>query len=80
VYAGGLARVEARGGTVRETLDDLVGAFPRLRRHLFDDAGTRRGFVNVFVNDVDVRSLSAGEEAEVRAGDVIVILPSVSGG
>jgi molybdopterin converting factor small subunit len=79
-YADGVTRVEAEGETVRQSLDDLVLRFPRLRRHLYDDAGKTRGFVNVFLNDVDVRSLASGEATPVGAGDVIVILPSVSGG
>lgn len=79
-HAGGAARLEAEGGTVREALDDLVGRFPRLRRHLFDDGGATRGFINIFLNDADVRSLDAGESTSVDHGDVLVILPSVSGG
>jgi sulfur-carrier protein len=54
-YTEGAAAVEAAGATVGEALAELTARYPPLRRHLFDDAGRLRSFVNVYRNDEDVR-------------------------
>ena len=65
--------------TVGDALAGLLERFPAMRRHLFDNAGVLRGFVNVYLNDQDVRYL-AGQGTPVRASNVITIVPSVAGG
>ena len=76
---GGAREVDASGGTVREILDDLTGRFPAIRSHLFDDGGDLNRFVNVYVNNEDVRYLGS-LETEVGEGDTVSILPAVAGG
>ena len=73
------AEVVVPGGTVSAALGALVASYPQLRRHIFDERGQRRGYVNVFVNDQDV---AVGDEAgaAVAEGDVITIVPSIAGG
>ena len=71
--------MEVAGATVAEALRDLTSRYPQLRRHLYDDHGRLRGFVNVFVNEEDVRDLE-GEATRLRPGDTLTILPSVAGG
>lgn len=78
-YAGGQEEVEASGATVAEVLRDLTSRYPQLRRHLYDDHGRLRGFVNVFLNEEDVRDLE-GEATAVGPGDTLTILPSIAGG
>jgi molybdopterin converting factor small subunit len=73
------AKLEATGGTVGELLGDLTRRFPELRRHLLDEQGRLRKFVNVFVGNEEIRYLQ-NEATPVRASDEVSIVPSVAGG
>lgn len=67
------------GGSVAEIMRALENAYPGFRNRLFDDSGRLRRFINVFVNDKDIRK-SAGEDTPVRDGDEVTIVPAVAGG
>lgn len=71
--------VQARGGTVGEVIDDLQRQFPGLRERLCDDKGELRRFVNVYLNDEDIRFLK-GRETPVKEGDDLSIIPAIAGG
>jgi MoaD family protein len=71
--------VEIDGGTVGDVLQGLVSRYGDLRRHLYNDDGRLRSFVNVYVNDEDIRHLDR-EKTPLKAGDTISIVPSVAGG
>ncbi len=77
--AAGQSEVSVEGGTVGEVLKALDAAHPGFQDRLFDEAGALRRFVNVFVDEEDVRFLS-GLDTEVRAGQVISVVPAVAGG
>jgi molybdopterin converting factor small subunit len=74
----GAKAVEGKGGTLDELFTDLDSRHPGLRDRLVDDKGLRK-FVNVYLNDEDVRFLG-GLETEVSDGDGVTILPAVAGG
>jgi sulfur-carrier protein len=78
-YTGGAAEVTAEGKTLAEVLDDLEGKYAGIRARILDDTGKLRRFVNVYVNDDDVRYLSA-LDTPVKEGDEVSILPAVAGG
>jgi adenylyltransferase/sulfurtransferase len=78
-YAGKQPAVEVPGSTVGEVLSGLVAQHPDLRRHLYTDEGKLRAFVNVYLNDEDVRYLQK-EATAVQDGDSISIVPSIAGG
>src|SRR5512143_3722190 len=78
-YAGKQAAVELAGATVAEALSALTTVHPDLHRHLFADNGKLRSFVNVYVNDEDIRYLQR-ENTPVRDTDTVAIVPSVAGG
>jgi adenylyltransferase/sulfurtransferase len=78
-YAGKQPAVDVKGSTVGEALSGLVSSHPELRRHLYTDEGKLRAFVNVYLNDEDVRYLQK-EATAVRDGDNISIVPSIAGG
>ena len=78
-YAGKQAAVEVKSGTVADALADLLQQHPDLRRHLYTEDGKLRAFVNVYVNDEDVRYLQK-EATPVEDGDTISIVPSIAGG
>ena len=78
-HTGGEARLTADGGTLREVLSDLDARHPGLLARVVAGDGTLHRFVNVYLNDEDVRDLGA-LETEVGDGDVVSILPAVAGG
>ena len=78
-HAGGAKVVSAEGATVGEVLVALAGQFPGLSGQVIDDDGTLHKFVNVYLNDDDVRYLSS-LDTPVADRDEISILPAVAGG
>ena len=78
-HAGGEPRVDAAGGTLRELLTDLESRYPGITKNVVTDDGGLHRFVNVYVNDEDVRYLGS-LETEVKDGDTVSILPAVAGG
>ncbi len=78
-YADGQREVAVQGETVAEVLKDLTARYPALRPHLFDDGGELRPFVNLFLNDEDIRYLQ-GVETRLEEGDRLMIVPSIAGG
>jgi molybdopterin/thiamine biosynthesis adenylyltransferase/rhodanese-related sulfurtransferase/molybdopterin converting factor small subunit len=78
-YVGGRDSLEVEGASVGELLERLSGDHAALRQHLFAEDGRLRSFVNVYVNDRDIRQL-AQRETLVQAGDTVSIVPSIAGG
>ncbi|HEY3674155.1 MAG TPA: ubiquitin-like small modifier protein 1 [Acidimicrobiia bacterium] len=77
--SGGNAEVSAEGGTLTTVLAGLEAAHPGFRERLFDDQGELRRFVNVFVDDEDIRFLD-GLNTDVKDGATVSIVPAVAGG
>lgn len=75
----GAREVSVASGTLREVIGSLNAAHPGVEARLFDDSGSIRRFVNVFVADEDVRHLD-GLETEVADGQTVSIMPAVAGG
>ena len=78
-FAGKNDAVELAGSTVGEVLAALTATFPDLRKQLFNDEGKLRSFVNVYLNDEDIRYMQKDATA-VAAGDTLSIVPSIAGG
>ena len=78
-YAGGADSVEISAATAGELLSKLTDAHPDLRKQIFNDEGKLRSFVNVYVNDDDIRYLDRNDTA-VKDGDTVSIVPSIAGG
>ena len=78
-YAAEQESVELQAGTVDEALRALTAKFQELRKHLYAEDGRLRSFVNVYVNDEDIRFLEK-EKTAIREGDIISIIPSIAGG
>jgi sulfur-carrier protein adenylyltransferase/sulfurtransferase len=79
-YAAGAADVIVDAANIDGALAQLAERHPLLKRHLFEDSGSLRGYVRVFLNEADVRDLQNGGRTPVRDGDVILIVPSIAGG
>jgi molybdopterin converting factor small subunit len=77
-YTGGEKSVEGSGSTLAELIADLDGRYDGLSDRLLDNTGLRR-FINVYLNDEDVRFIG-GLQAAVSDGDTVTVLPAVAGG
>lgn len=78
-FAAGLDAVEVDAATVGEALRDLVAAHPQIERNLFNEQGRLRSFVNIYVDDEDIRYLDR-EQTALQSGSTISIVPSIAGG
>ena len=79
-YTGQQASVSVQAKTVDEALETLVAAYPDLKPNLFGVDGKLRSFVNVYLNDEDIRYLANKEKTEVKDSDELTIIPSIAGG
>jgi MoaD family protein len=77
-YTGGAKSVDGKGGSLSELIDDLDTNHPGIKERLIENGELRR-FVNVYVNDEDVR-FTGGLGTAVSDGDAVVVLPAVAGG
>jgi molybdopterin converting factor small subunit len=78
-YTSGAAEMAVTGDSVGVALDRLLASYPQLRRHLYTEQGELRSYVNVFVNEDDVRTLG-GLQTRINADDTLMIVPSIAGG
>src|SRR5919197_5020153 len=78
-FAGDRAEVAVDARTVGEALDKVTGEHAELRRHLYSEQGALRNFVNVYVNDEDIRAAQR-LDTPVKEGDTISIVPAIAGG
>ena len=78
-YSGGNKEVEVSGTTVAEALAALISVHADLRKHLYNDEGKLRNFVNIYVDDEDIRYLDK-EATKLSGSETISIVPSIAGG
>jgi len=78
-YTDGLKEIVIEGETVATALESLITQYPGVKPHLFDEQGAFRSYVNLFVNDEDIRNLE-GQETPISPTDRIMIIPSIAGG
>ena len=78
-FTDGTPKVNSGANTVAEALNDLVVQFPALSRHVRDEQGQIRQFLNVYLNEEDIRFLG-GESCSLREGDRVLLVPSIAGG
>jgi molybdopterin converting factor small subunit len=79
-YTGGQETVVIAGTTVSGALEQLATEYPALRQNLFTAEGKLRSFVNVYLNDDDIRYLPGKEDAAATDSDELTIIPSIAGG
>src|SRR3989475_89399 len=78
-FAGGKSRIDVEATTAGEALERLTAQYAELRRHLYNDQNALRSFVNIYLNDEDIRHQS-GADTPVKDGDALMIVPSIAGG
>lgn len=75
----GAAEVQAAGDSVADVIEDLERQFPGMRERLLEEGGELRRFINVYVNEEDIRFLQ-GAKTNLRSGDEVSIVPAIAGG
>jgi molybdopterin synthase sulfur carrier subunit len=75
----GQGEVEGEGGSIEELIENLEKSYGGLRDRIFDDTGSVRRFVNIYVNEEDIRFLQ-GTSTPLKAGDLVSIVPAIAGG
>ncbi len=78
-FTEGAPRVDSGAATVAEALNDLTTRFPALSRHVRDEEGQIRQFLNIYLNEEDIRFLG-GETCSLKDGDKVLLVPSIAGG
>lgn len=78
-FTNNTSRLDIQADTIAKTVDELTLNFPDLKKHLLDDNGQIRSFVNIFVGNDDIRNLQHGDTV-VKADTVISIVPAIAGG
>ena len=73
------AEVSGQGGDVLSLFDNLEDQFPGIKERIFDETGSLRRFVNIYINDEDIRFLQ-GDKTELKDGDEVSIIPAIAGG
>ena len=73
------ASIETKSGSVLEALHALAALFPELKEHLFDDQGSLRKFIRIYVGDQDIRELN-NEKTQLEPTTVVSIIPAIAGG
>ena len=78
-FTNNTARLQISGTTIADTVQELTVNFPELKKHLLDEKGQIRSFVNIFVGDHDIRDLQQ-EQTSVKEDSVVSIIPAIAGG
>jgi molybdopterin converting factor small subunit len=73
------AELPAEGGTAGEVIADLAAQYPDIRKHLYDEAGELRSFVNVYVGETSIKG-TGGLSTPVPDGGVVMLVPAIAGG
>ncbi len=78
-FTDGAQKIDCSAGTIADALNELTTRFPAIARHVRDDSGQIRQFLNVYLNEEDMRFLG-GESCSVKEGDRVLLVPSIAGG
>ncbi|VAX23912.1 FIG038648: MoaD and/or ThiS families [hydrothermal vent metagenome] len=76
---GGLGEVNGDGSTVKDMFESLEAQYPGIKERIYDEEGNMRRFINIYVNEEDIRFLN-GEGTELKDGDDISVIPAIAGG
>ena len=78
-FTDGVPKLDSAASTIADALNDLTTRYPALSKHVRDDQGQIRQFLNVYLNDEDIRFLN-GESTPLKPGDRLLLVPSIAGG
>jgi len=78
-YTGGESEITLQGETIEQAMNDLIEQHPAIKPHLFNDGGSLRPFVNLFLDDENIRDLQ-GLDTPLSESDRLLLIPSIAGG
>lgn len=78
-FTDGAPKLDCNATTIAEALNELTTRYPALARHVRDEQGQIRQFLNVYLNEEDIRFLG-GESCSIKEGDRVLLVPSIAGG
>jgi molybdopterin converting factor small subunit len=78
-FTDGAPKIDCAAATVAQALTELTSRFPALGRHVRDDSGQIRQFLNIYLNEEDIRFLG-GDSCPIKEGDRLLLVPSIAGG
>lgn len=78
-FTNNTGKLDIQANTIQEVIDELIINFPDLKKHLLDEQGKVRTFVNIFADDDDIRNLN-GENTAIKDNTVVSIVPAIAGG
>ena len=78
-FTGNNSKLQLQGNTVKELINELALNFPDLKKHVLDESGNIRSFVNIFVGDDDIRNLQQ-ENTSVNENSLVSLIPAIAGG
>ncbi|MFI5155805.1 MAG: MoaD/ThiS family protein [Chitinophagales bacterium] len=78
-FTNNTAKLNVKAGNIHETVEELTLNFPDLKKHILDEKGQIRSFINIFVGDDDIRNLQK-EKTVIKEDSVISIIPAIAGG
>jgi molybdopterin converting factor small subunit len=78
-YSDGNSEIEVHGETVAEAMNQLIGLYPTLKPHLYNGVGELRPFVNLFLNEDNIKDLQ-GLDTRIKEADRLMLIPSIAGG
>lgn len=76
---GEKGEIEAKGGNISELIEDIENRYPGLKERIYDETGEIRRFINIYVNEEDIRFID-GKKTKVADGDEVSIIPAIAGG
>jgi molybdopterin synthase sulfur carrier subunit len=76
---GGKSEIEMEGNSIAQLIENLGAAHPGLKERLYDEKGEVRRFINIYVNEEDIRFLT-GKDTPLKDGDEVSIIPAIAGG
>ncbi|MDR2772320.1 MAG: MoaD/ThiS family protein [Elusimicrobiota bacterium] len=78
-FTDGKKEVQAEGKTVGEAVDNFANVYPDIKRHLYDEKGVLRAFINIFVGETNIKNLQ-GLDTPLKDGDTVMLVPAIAGG
>ena len=78
-YVNDLSEVQITGSTVSQAINDLTSQYPAIKPHIIDDQGRLRRHVNLFINKENINNLN-GLDTSIEESDIIILMPSITGG
>ncbi|MDR3280127.1 MAG: MoaD/ThiS family protein [Synergistaceae bacterium] len=79
VFTDRKSEVQAKGAIIAEAIADFAASYPDIKQHLYDEGGTLRSFINIYLGDTNIKNLG-GLDTPLKDGDILMLVPAIAGG